>query len=409
MKRKVLIALSLTALLLTAAVLFILQPWSSELKTEIAVLFTAEETETVEGVFVRSEQRVDISGGSSVLYLPDDGERVGRYGLLAKIYNNSGDAESSREIDELKEELSALKTVAASAGTNSASALTLQAIENQIDNKLAKLGSFNQGSDLSALFQLRGGLTELLNKRHLNMGDKTDFSARIALLEKRIATLKNGMGNYKEVTAPHSGYFFSYSDGLESISPDQLKKITPEKVDELIDRSSGAALTNTAKLVTEYRWYFAFTLPGEKSVRLATSDILVRFPAFSGNKLSAQISQLVKPETGSGEERAAGVLTSIDATSQLCEARVQTAELIIKSNTGIKISSKAIRTALVDGTEQQGVYVLKGTRLAFKQIQPMTVYGDYTLCEEVKKSGWLTLYDEVVTAGKDLYDGKAVR
>lgn len=409
MKKKILIALSLTALLLSVAALLILQPWASGLTTEIAVLFTAEQIETVEGVFVRSEQRVEISGGSSVLYLPADGERVAKYGLLAKIYSDSEDAESSREIDELKDELSALKAVSASAGFNSASALTLQAIENQVDAKLTKLGSFGQGSDMTGLFELRSGLTELLNKRHVNVGDQTDFSSRITLLEKQIAALKSSMGSFKEVTAPLSGYFFSYSDGLESIKPAQLKKITPKKVDDLIEQSGSAKLTNIGKLVTEYRWYYAFTLPSDKSVRLAGAEVSVRFPALSGNKLSAQLTQLVKPETGSGEDRAAGVLTSIDATSELCESRIQTAELIIESHTGIKISSKAIRTVLVEGQEQQGVYVLKGTRLSFKQIQPMTVYGDYTLCEDTKKSGWLTLYDQVVTGGKDLYDGKVVR
>ncbi len=409
MKKKLVIFLSLTAILLSVTALVILLPWGSNLETEIAVTYTAEETETVEGVLVRSEMQVDIPGGSSVLYVLEDGERAAKNGLLAKVYKNSEDAESSRRIEELQAELTSLQKAADSAGYNSASALTLETIEKQIDLKLSKLNGYEEGGNLTSLFDLRKDLTEMLNKRKVYLQKDSDFSPRISQLGSQISALKSSMGSYNKILAPASGYFFSYSDGLEFITPKDLLNITPAKVDVLKEKAGKAQLSNTAKLVTEYRWYYAFTVPKEKTVRLSAAKIRVRFPSVSNEALLAEVDQMVKAEADNEDTRTACVLSSIDSTSELSESRMIKAELIIKSYTGIKISTKAIRTVEIDGQEVQGVYVLKGNRLTFKQIKPLTAFGNYTICENTQKSGWLALYDEVVTVGKDLYDGKIVR
>lgn len=62
----------------------------------------------------------------------------------------------------------------------------------------------------------------------------------------------------------------------------------------------------------------------------------------------------------------------------------------------------------------QGVYVLHGSELIFKEISITYSASDYVLCnpapaEKVLFSGeTLELYDQVVIKGDNLYDGKVI-
>ena len=62
----------------------------------------------------------------------------------------------------------------------------------------------------------------------------------------------------------------------------------------------------------------------------------------------------------------------------------------------------------------QGVYVLYGSELVFKEIVPLSTYSTFVLCdpnpeEDATFNGeTIKLYDEVVVGGTDLYDGKIV-
>ena len=62
----------------------------------------------------------------------------------------------------------------------------------------------------------------------------------------------------------------------------------------------------------------------------------------------------------------------------------------------------------------QGVYVLYGSELVFKEIVPLSTYSTFVLYdpnpeEDATFNGeTIKLYDEVVVGGTDLYDGKIV-
>ena len=63
----------------------------------------------------------------------------------------------------------------------------------------------------------------------------------------------------------------------------------------------------------------------------------------------------------------------------------------------------------------KGVYILYGNSIKFVEIVPLYSSNNYVICDpdpdtsELMTSETLTLYDEVVVGGKDLYDGKMVK
>ena len=84
--------------------------------------------------------------------------------------------------------------------------------------------------------------------------------------------------------------------------------------------------------------------------------------------------------------------------------RIEDIEIITDQYTGIRINNKAIRE--VDG--EKGVYVLRGNIIQFKKINIISSSEEYSVVEKVDDSSYIKQYDNVITEGVDLYDGKVV-
>jgi hypothetical protein len=86
--------------------------------------------------------------------------------------------------------------------------------------------------------------------------------------------------------------------------------------------------------------------------------------------------------------------------------RQQTAGIILTTYEGLCVNNEARR--VVDGVT--GVYVLSGMEMTFKPIEALYSTDAYTIVKwETNKPGALKLYDEIILAGKKIYDGKVVQ
>ena len=113
-----------------------------------------------------------------------------------------------------------------------------------------------------------------------------------------------------------------------------------------------------------------------------------------------------------------------DALSKL---RRENVEIIVNEYEGLKLSKSALHdddityTVTDDSgnetkkTERvQGVYVVYGAELVFKQVSIAYAGEDFVICNEQPESGVLlngttvSLYDKVVIEGGDLFDGKII-
>jgi len=403
-KRTVITAAAIAIAAVFVTMLLIVRAGDMKYTTYTANLYDAEMSVPVTGVFVRSETRLQIGAGGSVVYSLDDGERTAKSEEIARIYSSAQSVEAAARIALLSDELADLEALTANA--DSEAVMTPDTVLAGTKDILDSIDEITKNGGARGIYEQRRTLTKLLNRYGSYFND-SDYSARIAELKQEISSLKNTMGSYSSKYAPDSGYFFYYSDGLEGFSPSQLSELSCEKVDALISQCRNTALAAQPKLVTDYTWYFVFNMPTPKAIQMSGSKLYIRFPAVSDEKVLTEIETAQKD--GSTTGNTAIKVSSRNAISELGECRVEQAEVIIDSVKGLRVPVSAIRTVTnEDGTEQAGVYVIVGPEMVFRKINVLVSDGEFAICEYTGSSGWLQLYDEVIVTGKDLADGKAL-
>ncbi len=111
----------------------------------------------------------------------------------------------------------------------------------------------------------------------------------------------------------------------------------------------------------------------------------------------------------------------------LIEARQEPIEVGLGTYSGLRVSKKAIHddyvekityddknNEKVEKKKVQGVYVLYGSEVQFKQVSIIYANDDYVLCdpepdeEDLFNGVTISLYDQVILEGDDLYDGKII-
>ena len=114
-----------------------------------------------------------------------------------------------------------------------------------------------------------------------------------------------------------------------------------------------------------------------------------------------------------------------DALSKLRQDNI---EIIVNEYEGLKISKSALHDDEVTYYEEdasgndiekkervQGVYIVYGAELVFKQVAITYAGDDYIICNENPDEGLLlngstiSLYDKVVVEGGDLFNGKIIQ
>ena len=91
--------------------------------------------------------------------------------------------------------------------------------------------------------------------------------------------------------------------------------------------------------------------------------------------------------------------------SELASMRSGPMTVVKKEYSGLKVPKNTLR--VVDS--KRGVYVLTGMQIKFVEVNVLFSNDSYIICEkQTEDENVLRLYDEVVTRGKNLYDGKIV-
>ena len=93
-------------------------------------------------------------------------------------------------------------------------------------------------------------------------------------------------------------------------------------------------------------------------------------------------------------------------TSEVASLRQVSADIIFNTISGLRVSSSAIR---FDGEQNMGVFILDRGEVKFRKIEVTYEGSGYVIAKWYKgENASLQLYDEVFTAGSDLYVGKVI-
>lgn len=375
----------------------------SGVDTELAVIHSTYESIETEGLVYRTESVIPAVSSGEPYYAIENGTRVAKNSVIASVYRDAESGRIEQQIQEIDEQIAALKTIVADAGSGR---LSLGVINEQTTEALLRLIQETDSGNLSNVGGSAFTILSLLSKKSLVTGKDVDFTKKIEELEQEKAELKNSYQKpISTIKAPVAGYFADRVDGYEEVlSTDNLLRLSTEKLKEEMYAEPQTEQSSCGKIVSGYEWYMACIVPDSYYNVLGVGRTLTLRMAFV---LDEAVPVTVYACNKDNQGNMAVVFRCDQMSAELSTIRKEAVEIQLVEHTGLKVPQKAI---VVNDEQQVGVYIRSGNVVAFRKIkQKFSQPADYAICEIVDDDEFLQMYDDIIVGGRDLYDGKIIR
>lgn len=397
----------------------------SQVKTETAVYMDASESIKANGFFIRDEILVENDSQGIVVYNVDDAQKVSMGGDIADIYLSTKDAAIRKEISYIDDQIADFKKLNVSADAIS---VNPSAINKQTLNELKKFIKDSNNAEYSNIKEDKKDILYLLNQRYMIVDKVSSFDSRINQLEsKKSELLKESNSKIKSIASPASGYFVSEIDNMESsFNFSNVCSIYPKDLLNENIKKSDTSSNVIGKVIKGLNWYIACVIHPDDALKIRVGDsITMKLQFSSSEKVPCKVAAINQENKDS---EAAVILECNYMNKDLALARNDMVYLDINDYSGIMINKRALHENTVkksvtdeNGSESiiekkvQGVYVLYGNKLQFKQIVPIYYADKYVICDaspqpdQLITNDTVRLYDRIIVGGTNLYDGKVVR
>lgn len=377
---------------ISSQIYFAFQP---KAETQSAILYSSVEKIPFKGIAVRNETVIDYSGGGVVNYPYPDGSRIAKNSVVANIYASETDILNKQKISQLTNEVTLLEKA-----QNNGTTLYAQPdfLAGLIQQKYQEITASVQENNLVNVSEQRSELLKLMNIMQIVIKKETDYNDRIATLKEQISSLSATTSEpIASVSITDPGYFVSYTDGYESqLSLDTIDTLSAEQVKAFIanyKESNTASPTAIGKMIDDYRWEIITVLDNSKKNLTAGVSVQIQFPTMT-EPVDAKVEKLADTEN---PKESVVILSCDKLTYQLVQHRIETAEILLNNFEGIRVPREAIRFY----NNEKGVYVKLGEQILFRKIDVIYEGKDYVLTKRESKSGYLAVYDDIVTEGVD--------
>ncbi len=372
-------------------------PVTTERLTEEASI---EQTFDFKGFVLRDETAINSSSGGTSISLAVDGTRVAKGDCIAISCANNDDAAVYTRLKAAKEEYNRLITLNNQNGVNE---LSSEKLNDEIQTAYSDLLDKIFSNNFSAVTK---SVKEFNNKsatRQIMSEGSIDLSEAIASLKNEIAALESKNVKYTEIEAPASGYYINNLDGYETtLNYNEADKLTVEQIEKAVEAEASQPASASGKLVNSYEWYLAGVVDTKhtKSFPVGKS-IVVNFPDEGLENVHMKVESA---EAVNGKLKV--ILSSTLMNETLANMRIENVQIVEQSYSGYKIPSKAIR---FNEENHSGVYVLRGKIISFIEVEILYSQEEFVIVSASRTGGrGLTLYDDVIIKGRDIYDGKVI-
>ncbi len=390
--------------------------------TENAVMVTVTDKIYSNGFIIRDENIIPNNTNGILSYSCSSGDTVNVKGEIAKVYSNEKDAIAHSMADKLQAKKDSLEYIQKNTISGT---MSLDIINNNIKSKLITYLDDANKHNITGVKSDSDNLLASINQRLLYTGNLKNFNAEINDLSAEIETLRSSAGKSTgSIESPKAGYFSEYCDGYENaVKYSDIDNLT---LDGLRNIKQSDVPDNTAgKVVSNVKWFVACEVSHDEAQNLTIWDsaVTVLLTEASTEAIPAEIYKITQNSDG----KALVILQCDYMNNGLLQARQEPIEIGLGTFMGLRVSKRAIHDDYVTKTtydendnshkEQkkvQGVYVLYGSEVQFKQISILYADDDYVICDTQPEEGVLfngetiSLYDKVIVKGDDLYDGKVI-
>lgn len=386
-------------LLALAAVYIVLQLYAilgRTYQTETAISASMEDTVPLSGIAMFDA--VPVSGGGSLGYLVEDGERVTEGTVLAEIYTDPAQSTQREELDRLDRIIDLLTKSENSVGSDLAllTAQTRTALLNLLDQ--LDTASYTGMSDAIDEFLLAQ------NRLQISTGQSSGFTATLADLQTQRDAAAAALEGLQTIPADRNGYFISTAAALPlDLTEDTLKSDTAAALSERLQQEIPTTGSDLAgRIVTGFSWRFYGVCDLDTAARFdGVTRVKIRVPGKQDEALDATVTELAADETAG--------LAKITLECRTINADVlrlgrEDAEIVLNTYEGIRVSKRAMH--IVDG--ERGVYVKYGSLQRFRRIVVLFEDENYLLLDPEAEDNEVRLYDEIIVEGPNLQDGGLV-
>ncbi len=411
--------------------------------TEAPYIFTITNTYATEGIIIRDELAISQAVGENIVYTVDEGEKVlphtkvaseystaedkermleiirdkGRAEKLKNVseYSTAEDKERMLEIIRDKGRAEKLKNVSKPTGTVDVSRLTYDIVSNLSELAEAKAeGYVNKTSDASVdlLVSLaRSELAEAKAEGYVNKTSDASVDLLVSLARANMAVGKKvelkpieigAEPSARSYTTGQRGIFSSYTDGYEKeLKPELLSQMNFDMLDQLLKKDYVKS-SGLGKVLKSINWYYVCEVDYYNGkIFQGAGPLLMTFPGSDGVGLYGDIKHVIEDKAG---DRTLLVISSRDIAPEMLGSRTRQINFAFPNYKGIRFSKDALR--VVDG--KQGVYTMGTSAISFKTVDIIYTGPDFYLSRPNYSinTDQLSVFDEVIVRGKNLYDGK---
>lgn len=372
------------------------QVFEDEYTTETATVYSSAEKVTFNGVYIRNETVVN-GGKSGVLSYPSqDGSKVAKDSVVAYVYKSDNDIYINQQIEKLKNEVEILRKE-----QNPGTTVVAQPefISSLIDEKYQTITSLAVKGDVSSLENESDNFQMLMGIYQIVIGEEDDYNDRIEQLEKEIKLLETKQNSpIDTITVPNSGYFISYVDGYEDIlSTDKVSSLTAEDIKKVIENdgynTSKISKKAIGKIVDGYEWNLVGLVNPKDALFNPGKEVKIKLSS-TPDLLTATITDVI--ETDNPDENII-VLSCEKLNYNLVQYRTERVEIILDDYSGIKVPREAIR---FNKSNEKGVYVLLGQKIAFKKIDEIYECDEYLLSAISSDTSYISVYEDIILSGE---------
>lgn len=402
-------AVSLTLVaLIVYTVYHVFSSSSQSLMTTPTRTVTDRQVLRTEAYLFRNEQVLTVSAPGLINNLATSGTKVGSGVALTEVWSNGAQegalAGLQSTLDRLNRVIAILESAQLPPGATLSQAIAYRAealgLELTVRQAIAK-GDFGRISSLEDEM-----LTALMRYASLT-GQSDALSKTLSDLKKEKQELLQGSCT-TVLNTQQSGYFYDRScvDGYETIfDVAKLASLTAESFAEMI-AATPVPLTEgcaVGKMVYGYDWYMAIAT--ESASPLFEEGRAYSF-TFSDNRDRVLRMTCCRTVKGiAGEDIA--VFTSDEIPGDFDFLRRQNVEITVGSSTGYYVPASALHE--VSGVE--GVYIFKDSTAYFRRVRVLYRGDGYVIVAQNDNGdeAYLSLFDILITSGKDLYDGRVYK
>ena len=393
----------LSGVILAAVVLYfgiqIYRYYANPFSTTLTYQATAEDSIPMTGWIVRDEETFH-SDAATVTHALGEGQKVGYHQTIAMAYDNPQALDTVAEIQTRELQLQQLE-FALTSYLDADAALQL---DSSITGSILTLRQNLSGGDYSSAADDISALKAAVLKSSHSYESAEDVQANIRQVKQQISDLRASLTGAQAIVAQRPGTYSAVCDGYESVlTPAFLDGVTPSALRGV---SAGENSGNVGKLIYGDRWYYTAAIDADRAASLTVGQAAtLRLAKGMTQDAPVRVESISREEDG----QVAVVLSCDEYMAEITLLRHQAAELILRSYTGLRIPTTALR---LDEDGSTGVYCVVGVSARFKPVTVVYQGDGYTLvrpARDAEGSAILRSGDEIIVTANRLENGVVVQ